>query len=325
MIRMPQNHQLFFDALLPAASLPSMCTSSPLSVASTIHDGQLGCEASPASAPLSYDTLTSPVYASSPLHALLEKFTISGQPCRLSTFVGKNLGLRANNRIKRGALIMEESPLMCVEVDALDQRIRRHRAYRAFTKLPSTTQDIILALHARCDTRAEPDELVNIVATNSIPLQGDPFEPVKKVGLFETSSRIHPERWMDVVRGRTTASYKSLKEKWLDVPIIKCAASSRKHLKDLATMESILTQEGKLGSLGQIYDQAFEVSAIRGEVKVSKIMAQNALDHYSTIWGRKKAFKHTNYGIFADDPTQLQDWDSFVAQQSEAKKKRRRI
>ncbi|WVW86657.1 hypothetical protein I302_108711 [Kwoniella bestiolae CBS 10118] len=111
--------------------------------------------------------------------------------CKLSTFDDKNLGLSSTQTIKKGTLIMRESPFALIPVNHKDEDITTEHVHPVYTEMSTSQKDLFRSLHQRTDEDADPDPLVNIVETNAIPLQPEHTSQVRSLGLFEIISRIN--------------------------------------------------------------------------------------------------------------------------------------
>ncbi|WVQ96198.1 hypothetical protein IAU59_003301 [Kwoniella sp. CBS 9459] len=115
----------------------------------------------------------------------------------LTAIPGKGLGLVATRYIKRGELILRESPFVLVPLEHEDQEISSDSVRGIFERLTVEERANFESLYGREDKQAENDPLVNIVVTNSIPLyreaeseDGHPKD-FMGLGLFYMISRIN--------------------------------------------------------------------------------------------------------------------------------------
>ncbi|WWC95341.1 hypothetical protein V866_002203 [Kwoniella sp. B9012] len=109
----------------------------------------------------------------------------------MTTFDGKNLGLVSTRKIEKGTLILKEVPFATIPVAHKDEDLTHQHIFPVYTSLTKAQRNLFRALHRRTDENAHPDEIVNIVETNSIPLQPDCVSEVRFLGLFETISRLN--------------------------------------------------------------------------------------------------------------------------------------
>ncbi|WWC93049.1 uncharacterized protein L201_008013 [Kwoniella dendrophila CBS 6074] len=129
----------------------------------------------------------SPPTSSSPLNpSYSEHFS-----CQVDSYDGKQIGLTATKSIRKGTLIIKEAPLIKIPLDHIDEHVTYDHIHQPYSLLPGKKKRIFNSLHKRTDEDAEKDDLVNIVETNSIPLQGDPNQEAKALGIFKTICRVN--------------------------------------------------------------------------------------------------------------------------------------
>ncbi|WWD04113.1 hypothetical protein V865_002179 [Kwoniella europaea PYCC6329] len=114
-----------------------------------------------------------------------------GSLCKMTTFDGKNLGLVSTQKIEKGTLILKEAPFATIPVAHKDEDLTHQHIFPVYTTLNKAQRNLFRSLHRRTDENAHPDEIVNIVEINSIPLQPDCSSEVRFLGLFETISRLN--------------------------------------------------------------------------------------------------------------------------------------
>ncbi|OCF77766.1 hypothetical protein I204_01767 [Kwoniella mangroviensis CBS 8886] len=114
-----------------------------------------------------------------------------GSLCKMTTFDGKNLGLVSTQKIEKGTLILKETPFATIPVAHKDEDLTHQHIFPVYTSLTKAQRRLFRSLHRRTDENADPNELVNIVETNSIPLQPGYSSEVRSLGLFETISRLN--------------------------------------------------------------------------------------------------------------------------------------
>ncbi|WRT69458.1 uncharacterized protein IL334_006444 [Kwoniella shivajii] len=136
--------------------------------------------------------LPTPPGSESPISSSFHSPSQSHIFCYLTTMNDiKGVGLVASGYIKKGTLIVKQSPLLTVTMGDINEVLVFDHVYPQYFKLPKNQRDKVMTFHRRTDQAAEKDELVNIIETNAIPLQGDPSEEAKSLGLFETIGKIN--------------------------------------------------------------------------------------------------------------------------------------
>ncbi|OCF38845.1 hypothetical protein I317_07387 [Kwoniella heveanensis CBS 569] len=113
---------------------------------------------------------------------------------KVTSVPGKNLGLVAVQRIKRGELILSESPFFLLPVAHPDEEITFDHVWPVYGNLTSDEQRKFRSLYTRKHEQVEHNELVNIVESNAVPIYKGGEEvnaDFLGLGLFHTLNRIN--------------------------------------------------------------------------------------------------------------------------------------
>ncbi|WVW86658.1 hypothetical protein I302_108712 [Kwoniella bestiolae CBS 10118] len=99
-------------------------------------------------------------------------------------------GLYSTIDIKKGKLILKESPFLLLNLDKDGYNPPKSQYHRAFHALSPKYQAIFWGLHQRRDN-GETSQTMNVINTNSIPLPDEGDGVVRSVGLFEMLLRVN--------------------------------------------------------------------------------------------------------------------------------------